>query len=142
MRLTLLTCCAILTFVAVSTGQSPDDDPYSTRVVKDALSMRSGGRMVIRSWSQRGLSRLGDEVSIALLKMLDDSDLANPQVVRDLLPIVRDAFAEPQFIAIKENKEPKVTLFFLGSLRRNLSDTQTGELIDQTIEYVKGQGPR
>lgn len=124
MRFPIL-CLAILAFVAISVGQATDEDPYYLRVVKNALAMRSGNQIVIQSWSQKQLARLGDGVSIALLKILDEQDLANPQTIRAMLPIIRDSFVEPQFIAIEENRNPRITLFLLSCLQRSILDTPT-----------------
>jgi hypothetical protein len=137
MRTTVLICCVLVTFAISLSAQSEDADPYSIRVVKDALAMRSGGQIVIRSWSQKHLSRLGDSVSIALLKILEGSDLKNPEKVRDLLPIVRDSFSQPQFISIEADRKPKVTLFLLDHLRQNIADAQVQREIEQTMEFVK-----
>jgi hypothetical protein len=138
-RILLLVCCALLTLIVSSGGQSGEADPYSLNIVKFELQMRAGGRKVIHSFSQKSLFRLGDGVSIAILKILDDSALTNPETVRDLLPIVRDAFAAPQFISIAANKTPKVTLFLLNYLRLKVSDPETQLAVQETAEFVEHQ---
>jgi hypothetical protein len=129
----------VVTFAIFLSVQSEDADAYSVGVVKDALAMRSGGQIAIRSWSQKHLSRLGDGVSIALLKILEESDLKNFERVRDLLPIVRDSFSQPQFISIEADKKPKVTLLLLDHLRQNIADAQVQSDILQTVEFVESK---
>ena len=136
MRVTLLVFCALMGLVRASGGQSGDTDPYSINVVKFELQMRSGGRKVIHGFSQKGLSRLGDGVSVAILKILDQHALTNPETVRDFLPIVKDCFSQPQFISIEADKTPTVTLFLLDYLRRNVSDPQAQADIQETIQFV------
>jgi hypothetical protein len=139
MRALALICCSLLILVLSSTGQNAEPDPYCISIVKFELQMRSGGRYVIHSWSQKRLYRLGDGVSDALLKILEDSDLKNPQTVRDLLPIIRDAFTQPYLIAVEADKKPKVTTFLLDYLRQNVPDPQAQLDIQQTVEFVKSK---
>jgi hypothetical protein len=76
----------VFTLMASSKGQQESSDPYSMKAVAGALAMRSGGRTVIISVTQKQLSRLGDGVSIALLKILDQQELIDAHRVRDYLP--------------------------------------------------------
>jgi hypothetical protein len=107
--------------------------------VAGALAMRSEGRTVIISVTQKQLARLGDGVSVAMLKILDQHELRDAQKVRDILPIIRDSFAEPQFIAVEADRKPKVTVFLLNYLLHNVSDTQVQQEIKETIEFVEKQ---
>lgn len=137
MRIVILACCFFLALAVPLGGQSGDDDPYSINVVRNALTSRLGGQKVVHSWSQKHLSRLGDGASVALLKILDQHDLIDPQTVRDFLPIIRDSFAEPGFIYLEADKSPKVTFFLLNYLGQNVSEVQAQHAIQQTVEYVK-----
>jgi hypothetical protein len=136
MRMGLL-LCLVFTLVVSSKGQQESSDPYSMKVVAGALAMRSGGRTVIISVTQKQLSRLGDGVSIALLKILDQQELIDANRVRDYLPIIRDSFAEPQLISADVDRKPKVTLFLLSYLLRNIADGQVQHEIQQTIDFVE-----
>jgi hypothetical protein len=129
----------IFMVVAPSKGQSEGPDPYSIKAVAGALAMRSDGRSIIISVMQKQLARLGDGVSVALLKILDQHELADAQKVRDILPIIRDSFAEPQFIAVEADKKPRITVFLLNYLLQNVSDTQVLHEIQETMEFVEKQ---
>ncbi len=113
------------------------NDPYSLNLVSSELKVNAAGRRIVRSWAQKGLVLLGDGVSVALLKLLDDSDLKNPEKVRDFLPIIRDAFGQPQSIAIEADKRPQVTTFLLNYVRQNISDTQVQSEIQQTMDFIE-----
>jgi len=113
MRLTLLVC-AVLMLAGFLAGQS--DDCYSIGVVTDALKTRTGTQKIVHSWTQKYFARLGDRVSVALLKILDERDLENPRTVKEFLPVIRDAFSQLESVAVPEDKEPKVTMFLLVSL--------------------------
>jgi hypothetical protein len=103
------------------------------------MEMRSGGRRVIHGFSQKYLARLGDGVSIAILKLLDKDALSKPETVRDFLPIIRDAFAFPELISIETDKTPRVTLFLLDYLGGKVTDLETTRQIHETVEFVKGK---
>lgn len=135
----LLLLCFVFTLVVSSSGQSESSDPYSMKAVAGALAMRSGGRKVIISVIQKHLSRLGDGVSIALLKILDQPELVDPSRVQDYLPIICDSFAAPKLISSDVDKKPKVTLFLLTYLLRNVGDARVQQEIQQTIEFVRNK---
>jgi hypothetical protein len=142
MRSLLVACFGILALTASLAGQSDDATAYSINTVKFALQMRSGGQRVIFTPTQRALVRLGDGVSIALLKLLNDQDLTNPETVKSFLSIIRDAFDQPQNIAIDVDRQPRVTLFLLNYLRLNVSDSEALRDIQQTIDFVSARAPK
>lgn len=134
-RTILWVLLASLSLTAAGDGQSMND-PYSLNLVSTELKVNAAGRRVVRSWAQKGLVRLGDGVSVALLKLLDDSDLKNPEKVRDLLPIIRDAFSQPELIAIEADKKPSVTIFLLNYVRRNIPDPEGQSEIQRTMDFI------
>jgi hypothetical protein len=95
--------------------------------------------MMIHSWTEKELSRLGDGVSMALVNILSASDMKNKERVRDFLPLIRDAFANPQFISVEAHKKPTATLRLLDSLRQALDDPQVRQDIEKTAEFVKNR---
>ncbi len=127
---------ALLLLAASVYGQSMAD-PYSLNLVSSELKMNSAGHRIVRSWAQKRLVLLGDGVSVALLKLLDDSDLRNPQRVREMLPIIRDAFSQPNSIAIEADKKPTVTIFLLNYIRLNISDLQVQSDIRRTMDFIE-----
>ena len=132
-----LSVCFGLVVLLTSLAAGQDEaDPYSLGIVRDALAARTGGRMIIRSWSQKHLTRLGDCVSVAILKLLDERQLSNAETIREIMPLIRNAFSEPSFIALGEDRNPKVTLFLLAALQQSIADAQTQEEVRRTREYV------
>lgn len=114
-----------------------DSDPYSLRLVSFELKMRSGGKRVIHGSTQKRLPGLGDRVAVAPLKLLDQQQLSDAQTVRDFLPIIENAFLQPQSISIEADKKPDITLFLLYYLRQNIADVETRQAIQQTMDFVK-----
>jgi hypothetical protein len=128
-----------LPLISLLGARSEDPDPDSLRAVSFELKMNSGGRRVVHGWSQKHLARLGDRVSIALLKILGDQDLEDPATVMDFLPIIRTSFSTPQFISIESDRKPRVTLFLLQHLEQTVHDPAVRQEIRQTAEFVKSK---
>jgi serine/threonine-protein kinase RIO1 len=127
----------VLGLSAVADGQSEDADVYAQGTVKFELAMRTGGKQIVHSWTQKRLQVLGDRVSIAVIKILKPADFDDPQVVRDVLPIIRDSFSEPQLISSDVDKEPKVTLVLLGYLHQRMdSHIEAQRDIEEVTRFV------
>jgi hypothetical protein len=121
-------------FPLLSVSQSEDADPYSLQLVRTAMQTRSKG--VIIAKVQTHIARMGDRVSIALIKDLNETDLVDPRKVEEFLPIIRDCFSQPRQIQLEMDKKPKVTLFLLRYVRQNVYDPQVQRDLDQTIRFV------
>lgn len=137
MRFLALLFAAFLICAAPLSGQREEDDPYELKLVQANLRMKSTNPGLDIPSLVKSLQRLGDGVSIALLKILDEQDLRNPTNVENFLPLIRESFSYPSIISIDVNKKPQVTLFLLAYLQRNVSDPRTRRDIRQTIQYVK-----
>ncbi len=120
-------------------GQTGEDDAYSMNFVKTTLHIASVMPGAKNSADVKTFQRLGDGVSIALLKILDERDLVDPKTVQTFLPLIRESFSYPPIIALGVNKQPKVTVFLLKYLDQNVFDTQTRREVRDTIQYVEHQ---
>jgi hypothetical protein len=121
-------------------GQNPDaTNPYSLNFVRSELQGHSGSIQYESGYTAKNMYRLGDGVSVALLKILDDSELASLEKIRMILPIIRQAFSHPELINIQVDRDPRVTEFLLKDLQRNISDPTVRSQIGQTLEYVRKQ---
>jgi hypothetical protein len=117
-------------------GQSEEADPYSIHFVQSSLRTASANPGVSISFIQNNLQRLGDSVSIALLKILDEQDLTNPKTVEAFLPLIRQSFSYPDIISPAINKKPKVTRFLLKYLQHSISDAKTLQDIKEAVRFV------
>src|SRR5690348_2076289 len=139
MRFLAVVFCAFLVCAPPLSGQAGGEDPYSITFVRNNLKNAAafpGGKI---SFAVKDFQRLGDGVSIAMLKVLEDEDLKNPKTVQACLSLIRDSFGYPPIISISVNRRPKVTMFLLNYLKQNVSDRQTQRDIQETIEYVGHQ---
>lgn len=134
-KLVLTLSCVLCSALTWAAGQSQEADPYSINLVQMALKTESQGLGIAKI--QTAVARRGDQVSIALLKVLSERDLTDPQTVERFLPLVRDSFAQPQFISIDVDRKPEVTLFLLKFLQANVRDPQVQRDIKATIKFVE-----
>ena len=112
-----------------------DEDRYGIHSVKEALLEQSEG--ITDSSTEKYIYRLGDKVSVALLKILKEEELSDPKKIRQILPIIQKAFAGLQFVSVTEDRKPKVTLFLLTYLQTNLKDPALKKEIAQLIDFIK-----
>jgi len=101
-----------------------------------ALKYRSQGLIV--GTVQRNVVRLGDKVSVALLKSFDESALTDPHNVEEFLPLIREAFSQPQFISLDVDKRPSVTLLLLRYLESKVDDSKVKHDVEETISFASG----
>jgi len=139
MRYLILLLCTTLICVGPVGGQIESDDPYSMTFVQTNLRIASATPGLIVGAVVKNWQRLGDGVSIALLKILDEEDFRNPKTVESFLPLIRQSFSYPPIVSVDVNKKPKVTMFLLRHLEQNVSDAQTRRDIQETIQYVEHQ---
>ena len=135
MRVFVTLCSVLLTFAIPLNGQLNEADPYSIDFVHKALSLHSQGMYV--SFVEKNIPRRGDQISIALLKIFTDVELSTPEIVRSFLPLIRQSFSQPEAISMGIDKKPRVALFLLNYLQRNISDTQTQRHIEETIKFLQ-----
>ena len=131
----LVVMLSLVTGVASSQGR----DEYSTDFVKQYIEIQKTG--ISLSIEEKNVVRLGDRVSIAVLKLYDERQLSDPNVVRTFLPVIHKAFQDPGLIQIEEDRKPQVTLFLLTALEKNTQDQAVKTDISALIDYVKKQCP-
>ena len=75
---------------------------------------------------------MGDSVSVAIIKGLDEKTLTNPQSIRDYLTIIRDGFAAVDLIERRVDRNPDMTRLLFKYLKTVISDAGTLQKIDDT----------
>ncbi len=124
--------CAVVLFLgAIPSFGNADEDPYSAQAVAEVLKLPAG---FSTGTSEKAVARLGDRVSIALMKIYREDELKDPTVVRGFLPVIENAFRFRDLIVIPEDRQPQVTLIFLAFLQ-----TQTGDA-SLKIDIMKTEG--
>ncbi len=140
MRILILFCCLFLTAsfaFAQSKTKESNEDVYSVEFIRNAVKNPNLALGV--SFTEKRINRLGDGISIALLKIYDANELENPQNIKNYLPLIEAAFVAPRIITIAEDKNPKITMFLLKFLQKEVTDTEIRTKISDTIKYIEKQ---
>src|SRR6266571_1191035 len=112
----------IVVFLALAaSGQDwqdckPDGD-YSFKDVKAAVHRVTTTRMY-SGWDEKTFNRSGDLVAVAVVHTLDDREMASPEGAKNVLVMLRAAFACPAYcVKVSDDRRPSVTLLLLEHLR-------------------------
>jgi hypothetical protein len=137
-------CLTILFLVTVGTIAYSQTQPiavteateedYSVATVKYLMKQSSG---FSASFAEKQVTRLGDRVSIALLKIFDESDFKDSYKVNSVIPLIRASFLQPELIAVKEDRNPKITLFLLQKIESESRDAKLKADITQLRGFIR-----
>ena len=84
-------------------------------------------------WDEKTFNRSGDLVAVAVLKTLDDSEMASSENAKDVLRILRSAFSCPdRCVKVTDDRRPRMTLLLLehlnqvtrGKMQADIEDTK------------------
>lgn len=126
----------LIFFVYLNTEAQEKSEDYSIPIVKNLLQQPQG---VSTGFSEKQLDRLGDRISIALIKILSEQDLKDPERIRRVLPLIRNAFAAPSVVPVAEDREPKVTMLLLKYWLNEVADSSLKQDISQLLTTLKGK---
>ena len=110
-----------------------NDDELIYTVKRLILQQDSG---IIHSWDIKDNSRLGDKISVALLKIYTKDEIYDQANINRFLPIIRAAFSFPEVLSAQE-RTPKVTLPLLSRLESKTADPELKKKILEVSEFVK-----
>jgi len=95
----------------------PEGD-YSFNDVKAAVHRVTSSGMY-SGWDEKTFSRSGDLVAVAVMKTLDDSEMGSSEHAKDVLRILRSAFACPdRCVKAADDRRPRMTLLLLEHLNK------------------------
>jgi hypothetical protein len=116
----------------------PDDRlTQAIRLVEGHLRLNTNGRKYISSHTNKQLSRLGDTVSVALVKLLYPSALLDTLNLEAVLSTLKIAFAYPDLIERPEDRQPQVALLLLDYLRANIAEPSLANRVLDTQAFLK-----
>jgi hypothetical protein len=115
-------------------------DPYSVDLVNSAFHFFRDSKGGFEGEAKRfvyptpSLPELGDDVSIAILKILKPAELIEPENAYAYLTLVTFAFSYSHRVLQEADREPKITLFLLDFLQeKEISDPR----LEKRIELIK-----
>src|ERR1700758_5014022 len=95
--LATLLCVGLISVVPLG-SQTTGDDPYSIIFVRNNLQNAAAAPGSRISFAVKDLQRLGDGVSIALLKIIDENEMTDTKTVEASLQLIHDSFSYPPII--------------------------------------------
>jgi hypothetical protein len=132
----VLVLIACATTCVAQENNLENQDPYSIQLVSRFLQMPPGLAMGV-SFTEKQIARLGDRLSIALLKIYSEKELKDPQNIKLYLPMIKGAFLGSTMIQISEDRKPRVTLFLLKYLRNEIKDKELIKEVSETIQTLE-----
>lgn len=144
MRIRCLFVCIAFLSLAVSAQDwqscKPEGD-YSFNDVKAAVH-RVTSSQGYSGWDVKTFNRSGDLVAVAVLKTLDDSDMASTEHATSVLLILRMAFDCPQYcVKVMDDRRPRMTLLLLEHLNEITGGKMKPE-IEEAKLYVLQQASK
>ena len=89
---------------------------YSFNDVKAAVHRVTSSGMY-SGWDEKTFNRSGVLVAVAVLKSIDDSEMASAESAKWVLLVIREAFACPQYcVKVTDDRRPRITLLLLEHL--------------------------
>ena len=114
---------------------------YSFDDVKAAVRRVTSSR-IYSGWDEKTFNRSGDLVAVAVLKTLDDGDMVTSEHAKDVLLILRSAFACPhRCVQVTDDRRPRITLLLL----EHLNEITRGQMqadIKEVKEFVLEQASK
>lgn len=114
---------------------------YSFNDVKAAVHRVTSSGMY-SGWDEKTFNRSGDLVAVAVLKMLDDGDMASPESAKWVLLVLREAFACPKrCIKVTDDRRPRITLLLLEHLNEITRDKMQAD-IEEVKQFILQQASK
>jgi hypothetical protein len=118
--------------------QGPED-PYDIANTRALISLAQAKPSVTVGSAETHNTHMGDSATIAIIKIYSEDELLKPANVEAYLHVIGVAFAAPNVILRKEDRDPKATLFLLHFLDKNLKDAglkkQVAELESRVSKF-------
>ena len=93
---------------------------------------------MIQGWDQTVLAHLGDAGAVLATKVLADGNLT-PKTIGGALMVLENSFAEPKFVEVTVDREPRTSLLLLRYLEFSTSDAESRKNIADTRKCVQNR---
>ena len=134
MKATTLVICLTIILSALGNAQAGGDPERIIRRIVD------GG--ISEGHDQKVIGPLGDASAVLITKILSDRNLTS-QTIDNVLVVLEGSFADPTFVEITSDREPRTALLLLRYLDISTSDIGLKRRIADTRKYIeahKGHG--
>jgi hypothetical protein len=129
----LMVCSSIISWCQ----NCPVDGEYSFTDVKSSV-LRFTTEHAYTGHYSKIWSRSGDMAALAIVKTVPDAQMTSPNTVREILLILREAWACPRCARSPDDQQPNVTALLLEHLEGNTSGPIQSE-ITKTRTFILEQ---
>jgi hypothetical protein len=127
MRLTFAMCVCVL-LPAIATCQTGNDPEHVIRRMID-----SGG---FEGHDQKVIGPMGEAAAVLVTKILAGRNLSSKDIDMALL-VLEGSFADPSFVKLEADREPKTALFVLKCFDSSTNDPALKKRIAEAREYMQ-----
>jgi hypothetical protein len=129
----------VIVFAAATSAQdSKPNDQSSFTSLKNAVRTMTFEHMYI-GFDEKIVDRAGDKAALAILKTVPYKELTSSDTTKELLSVLRLAFACPsRCVSSPDDRQPKITLLLLEHLRNSTTGQMQSD-VDETTKYVLQQ---
>ena len=132
----LMVCSSIISWCQ----NCPVDGEYSFTDVKSSV-LRFTSEHAYTGWDEKIWSRSGDMAAVAIVKMVPEAQMTSPNTVREILLILREAWACPRCAKSPDDQQPNVTALLLEHLQANSSGPIQSEIAKTRTFILKQTRP-
>ena len=133
------------TLLAASYASAPDwqdfrkDGGYSFKDVKESVRRVTTDHLYT-GWDEKRFNRAGDLTSVAILQTVSDAQMTSPEVLHDVLNIIREAFACPErCVSTESDRKPRVALLLLEHLHNHTAGNLQSD-VDELTRWLLTKG--
>lgn len=117
---------------AYSQCSSAADEVVRMRIEESVKGISSG-------FAAGHVRNLGDQVSVAILRVYGIDGVSSPKAIGEYLPIIREAFLDSDEISNESDRTPVVTLLLLQSVKQKIVDKNLLQDVESTLAFVKSK---
>ena len=127
MRATLVICLAVILSALGNTQAGSDPERIIRRIVDDGIS---------EGHDQKVIGGIGDAGAVLLTKILADRVLTS-NTIDNALVVLGEVFADPAFVEIPSDRQPRTALLLLRYLDLSTNDAALKKRITDRTKYVR-----
>ena len=101
------------------------------KVARETKSTAERAFSLGNSWIEKTTTRMGDELSVIILRAYIDDELRDEERLTYILSYLDTAFSEAAAISCDQYRSPRVTLLLLEHIRENTKSAKIRSKVDE-----------
>jgi hypothetical protein len=131
------TACLVMTVVMLLFGcvTASGQTCYETKLVRSWAELPAGAPEGL-SFTGKRIQWMGDRLAVALGHGFTDAELLDHDRLGRVLQMIKFSFSAPEVISDEDDRQPRVTLLLLRSLREQSGDEAAKKQISDAEAYI------